>query len=111
MATSDLFDEVAFRTVLVPLDGSDVSAAAVATAGELARRFQADLHFLSVVDVGESRDKAREAVAQSLSRRGIADAHRLSVIEAADVVGAIKRTAAELDSCLLCLSTHGRGRV
>ncbi len=69
-----------YRNVLVPLDGSDLAAGALSTAGALAARFGATVHTIHV-DVDS------------------------------DVPGAIQRQAAILEPCIVCLSTHGRGRV
>ena len=39
------------------------------------------------------------------------DDPRIHVEVDTDVAGAVQRRASELDSCLVCLSTHGRGRI
>ena len=41
-----------FSTIVVPLDGSDAAAAALPVAREMARRFDARLHLVQVVDTG-----------------------------------------------------------
>src|SRR5581483_9399764 len=75
---------VAVRNVLVPLDGSDLSLRAVPTARALGRRLDAD------VDT---------------------DDEHVLVVESGDPAEVIAGRAAELDSALVCMTTHGRGRL
>ncbi len=111
MAPFELDADLAYRTVLVPLDGSVVSAGAVPTAVALARRFDAELHMVTVVGARESQDDVLTAVVESLNRQGMDDSLSVRVVEADDVADGIERAASELDRCLLCLSISGRGRV
>jgi len=77
--------ELKIRHVLVPLDGSEFASAALATGRALAQGFKAELHTLRL-------PPARPA---GLSAR----------------VEAIARRVDELDECVVCVSSHGRGRV
>jgi len=100
--------EPRYRHVLVPLDGSEFAAAAVPTARALAERFSAQLHALSVAgspdDVEKLRSHAAAAVGLSVADDGV------SVVVGDDAATEIGRRAGELDSCLVCMSTHGHGR-
>jgi nucleotide-binding universal stress UspA family protein len=99
----------AYRTILVPLDGSPFSAGALPTARALADRFDAAIHTVSVnhsdVGVGRVREEAAEVLGTD------PDDARIHVEISTDVATAVHRRAATLDACLVCLSTHGRGRV
>lgn len=99
----------AYRTILVPLDGSQLALDAVPTARALAERFGGAVHTVTVTTSAREADRARAAAADAL---GIdPDDAQMHVANDTDVVGAIRGRAATLDRCLLCLSTHGRGRV
>jgi nucleotide-binding universal stress UspA family protein len=103
-----LSPEVRFGHVLVPLDGSSFSLAAMETAQVLAERFDAELQTIGVA--------SRDAEAGPLLKIGAAaigadDAEsRAVVVTGGDPAAMIARRADELGSCLVCLSTHGRGR-
>jgi nucleotide-binding universal stress UspA family protein len=101
--------EVRFEHVLLPLDGSKLSLAAMRTAHALAERFGAALHTISVTkregDVGRLLAAGTEALGPHA-----ADDRAVVVIDD-DPAAAIARRAEELGSCLVCLSTHGRGRL
>jgi hypothetical protein len=53
----------------------------------------------------------RQAVADASARTGQGDVETLDVGVADNVVAAIEPRAGELDRCLVCMATHGRGRV
>jgi len=101
--------EPRYRHVLVPLDGSDFAAAAVRTAGVLAERFGADLGSVSVAEGPGDVEKLRSHAAAVLGLASVDD-ERVSVAVGEDPAAAIERRAAELEPCLVCLSTHGHGR-
>jgi nucleotide-binding universal stress UspA family protein len=96
-----------YRHVLVPLDGSALAAAALPTAGALAARFGADVHTISVAGSEEEADRLRTEASEHLGG-GMGDG---TVVVDADPVNAIHHRCAELGDCLLCMSTHGRGRL
>ena len=99
----------AYRTILVPLDGSLFAEGALQTARQLAARFGATMHTVSVVVSGfESRERARAESAQALGTDP--DDPRVQVEVDTDVARAVQRRARELDAWLICLATHGRGR-
>jgi len=108
--------EPQYRRVLVPLDGSAFAALAVRTARALAERFGADLGAVSAAESPGDVEKLRSHAADAL---GLASAEheRVSVVVGDDPAAAIGRRVAgggwrvaELESCLVCLSTHGHGR-
>ena len=98
---------VRYRHVLVPLDGSQFAAAALRTAHALAARLGAEVHTISVAEHPDDVDVLRSAAAELLGT----DYERVHVVVGDEPATAIAGTAAELGSALLCLSTHGRGRV
>ena len=100
--------DVAYEHVLVPLDGSDLARGAIPTAEALAARFGADLHTVSAADDARSADQLRQHGA-SVLRVGADDDH-VRVVRG-DAATVIVRRASELKSCLVCLSTHARGRL
>ena len=97
------------HTILVPLDGSNFANGALPTARALAARFAATIHTVTVAVSDFKLDRIRREAAHALGTDP--DDARIHVEIDADVAGAVHRRAAELDSCLICLSTHGRGRV
>ena len=99
----------AYRTVLVPLDGSRRAGGALKTARALATRFDATIHSVTVADSDFELHRLRADAARALGTDP--DDPRIHVEVDADVAAAVRRCASELDSCLICLPTHGRGRV
>jgi nucleotide-binding universal stress UspA family protein len=99
----------AYGTVLVPLDGSQLAAGAIPTARALATRFGATVHTVTVADSDHERPTIRSEAAHALGTEP--DDARIHVEIDTDIAGAVHRCASQFDSCLLCLSTHGRGRV
>ena len=98
-----------YRHVLVPLDGSDLAAGAVPAARRLAERFGAEIHTISVAESAAGADSLHRHAAEVL---GVdpSDA-RVHVAVADDPAGAIRQQVDALGSCLVCMATHGRGRV
>lgn len=98
---------VAYRHVLVPLDGSAHGAHALPTARALADRFGAELHTISVA----KNDAEADRMCQQVHEFGGTDLEsRAQVAIAADPVDGIQRRFEQLESPLLCMATHGRGR-
>jgi nucleotide-binding universal stress UspA family protein len=98
-----------YEHVLVPLDGSDLAADAIGTARALAERFGADLHTVSAAPTPAAADKLRLHAAAMLGTG--ADDPRIDVEVAGDPASVITQRAEKLETCLVCMSTHGRGRV
>ena len=95
--------------MLVPLDGSELALTSMPTARVLAERFGAEVHTISVVDAAEDGDRLA-ALGSAVLGVAVGDAH-VRVAHGADVTEGILRSAEELGRCLVCLSTHGRGRL
>ena len=98
--------KIGYRYVLVALDGSKFAAAAAQTGRALAARFGAQLHTVSVAEDADEVEVLRSDVAAVL---GVAE--HVHVVVGDDPAAGIAETAAGLGSSLVCMSTHGRGRV
>jgi nucleotide-binding universal stress UspA family protein len=97
------------RHVLVPLDGSELALQALPTARVLAQRFGADLQTISVAG-GEDRAERLRALASAALGVDSGDDSAF-VVAGGDPARHIADRARELDSCVVCMSTHGRGRL
>jgi nucleotide-binding universal stress UspA family protein len=100
---------VRFGSVLVPLDGSDFALAAVPTARALAARFGASVATISVARDERDAEELRRHAAEELGSEVGEDA--VAVVVGGDPASAITGRAEELGSCLVCMSSRGRGRV
>ncbi|MGE0000127.1 MAG: universal stress protein, partial [Ilumatobacteraceae bacterium] len=97
------------RHVLVPLDGSEFALQAMPTARALAERFGAELQTISVAGAGDDVRRLRAFASAALD---VDDGnHRALVVAGGDAADEIVRRAGELGSCVVCLSTRGRGRL
>lgn len=97
------------KHVLVPLDGSELALQAVPTARALARHFDADLH---AVTLAESEAAAGRARALASATLGVSpDDDRVSVLTSGKPADVIADRAKTLGSCVVCMATHGRGRL
>src|SRR6185295_12026912 len=97
------------KNVLVPLDGSELSLQAMPTARVLAERLGADLHTVTVADREDDAERARALASAAL---GVPlDSSRVSVVTDGDPSDVIARRAETLGSCVVCMATHGRGRL
>ena len=101
--------EPAYRTILVPLYDSRFTHGALPAARALAARFGAGVHTVTAAasEIGVPRIRRDAAAALGTD----AEDPRIHVEVDLDVAGAIHRCASQLDSCLICLSTHAPGRV
>lgn len=97
------------KHVLVPLDGSEFALQAMPTARVLAGRFGAELHTISVVEADDEAKRVRALASAALGTE-VGDGHAL-VVAGGDPSEAITRRAQGLGSCVVCLTTHGRGRL
>ena len=93
----------------MPLDGSELALQAMPTARVLAQRFDADLHTVTVAAGDDDADRAR-ALASAALGVPLGD-DRVSVVTEGDPAEVIARRAETLGSCVVCLATHGRGRL
>lgn len=106
-----------FNHILVPTDGSDCAQAAVGYAADLARRYDARVHALCVVDsrtlenapqydqIKKEREEVAEKTCNDISVSGVAveQAVRTDIPHKA-----ILRYATEQDIDLIAMGTHGR---
>jgi nucleotide-binding universal stress UspA family protein len=98
-----------FRAVLVPLDGSELALQAMPTARVLAQRFGAELQTVTVVGRADGVDHAR-ALASAALGVPVGD-NRALVVSSGDPADVISGRAEALGSCLVCMASHGRGRL
>jgi nucleotide-binding universal stress UspA family protein len=98
-----------FDHVLLPLDGSDFSAAALPTARALAERFDAKLVPFTVANRENEARVLRDEVLASIGEDGPGEALEMSIAD--DPARGISSQAEELAPCVTCMSTTGRGRV
>jgi nucleotide-binding universal stress UspA family protein len=108
-----------FETVVVATDGSSSADRAVTMALDLAERFDAAVHALSVVDTGDVagspedvRDDLREALERSSTEAVETVSERGGGIETAvregDPAGQIVDYATDVDADLVAAGTRGR---
>lgn len=95
--------------MLVPLDGSEFALQALPTARALAKRFGADLHAISVAGADDDA-KRLSALASAALGVEVGD-DRVQVVLRGEPAEEIARHAEALDACVVCMSTHGRGRL
>ena len=100
---------VTYANVLLPLDGSEQAATALRTAVASASRFGATLHIV-IVDPSESTLDRLGTLSAEMVGLSPADS-RIHRVQGTEVALAIDALADELGSCLVCMATHGRGRV
>jgi len=96
------------NNVLVPLDGSELALQAMPTARVLADRFGAVLNTISVASADEEVTRLRALAAAVLDVD--VDDDRVLVVRGEDPAQVIASRAEELDHCVPCGATHGRGR-
>jgi len=103
--TPSLPDEV--TALLVPLDGSDFSRAALPVADVLADRLDATIHLLSVVrKAGEVEPRRAELLRIEIPDRPV----EREVLVGLDPAAAIHEALHERPGAMICMATHGRGR-
>ena len=100
--------DVQVEYVLVPLDGSEFALRAMPTARVLAERLRAEVQTVSVAREGDA-DRLRAESSAAL--RVEVGSERVFVATEGEPHEVIARRASELDRCVVCLSTHGRGRL
>ena len=93
----------------MPLDGSEFALQAMPTARALTERFGAELQTISIAGSDDDATRLR-ALASATLGVDIGD-ERVVVVAEGDPAEAITRRAENLSSCVVCLTTHGRGRL
>lgn len=97
-----------FRHVLLPLDGSSFSAAALPTARALQDRFGAELLIISVAADNREAEGLLRSAEKSV---GDGPPATVDVVVGGDPAQTITARADELEPCVVCMSTSGRGRI
>lgn len=101
--------DLQLRHVLVPLDGSEFALRAMPSARVLAERFGAELQ---TVGAAGADDAAASLRAQASAALGVTIGDdRAFVVADGDPAEVIARRAEALESCVVCMSTHGRGHL
>lgn len=98
-------DRLAFRRILVPMDGSPLAESALTPARALAHVFGAELELLAVGSDPAEAVELGHSLEMLGAQAGVSATSRVDK----DVAAAILRAAAEEDGTLLCLASHGRG--
>lgn len=109
-----------FETVVIATDGSRSVRRAVAVAADIAERFDATVHALSVVDTGEIdatpeavSEELREALAERASDATVAVSEQVSgsvetAIREGRPAAEISTYAREIDADVVAMGTRGR---
>jgi nucleotide-binding universal stress UspA family protein len=106
-----------FDNVLVPTDGSDCAQAAVGYATDLARRYDATVHALCVVDsrtlenapqYDQTRKEREEVAERTCTDVSVSDVPVERAVRTDVPHEAIRRYTAEQDIDLVVMGTHGR---
>jgi nucleotide-binding universal stress UspA family protein len=95
------------ETILVPYDGSELSARAIPVGVRLADRIGATLVLFSAAPTEDERPQ-REIALKSVAPRG--HEYRQWVVVSADPAGAIHEALRSLPGAIACMATRGRGR-
>lgn len=90
-----------FETILVPTDGSDGAAAAVAVGRAMSSRLDASLHGVAVVDDPELPDHAREAIDDHRLEEARSHASALASASEGDVETAVLHTGAAVHETII----------
>ena len=92
----------------MPLDGSEFALRALPTARALAEHLEAEVHTISATGA----DDAARLQALTAAALGVEPGDdRARVVTDGEPADAIARRAEELGSCVVCMCTHGRGRL
>jgi nucleotide-binding universal stress UspA family protein len=108
LQASDSALDVEIDHVLVPLDGSEFGLGAMPTARVVSERFGADIHTISVVRAGDHPDRLR---ALALALLDVDRGDEADVLRGDDPAEAIAGRAEALGRTVVCMTTHGRGRL
>ena len=112
--TATVVEPARYRHVVVPLDGSDFAAHTLKSGASLARAFGAVLHVVGVVSEETEAEALHEHLESVEGRPELAPV-AVSVVRALDVADtiadAIGDVAEQLRPSVVCMASHGRGRV
>ncbi|MGZ4734639.1 MAG: universal stress protein [Acidimicrobiia bacterium] len=96
------------KTIVVPLDGSSRAEGAVRVAAPLAQALGADVVLVATPWTGDPR--APRAYLEGVAAETPQVPLQTMVVEA-DAADAIRQTADERPAAMVCMTTHGRGRL
>lgn len=96
------------RCIVVPVDGSARSMAAITPGMALAAQLQVPCRVLSVVNSGEDAESRKQALASDLARLGAEDVTVRVAVSDNPTAVLLQQADAE-EAALLCMSTHARG--
>jgi nucleotide-binding universal stress UspA family protein len=97
------------RTMIVPVDGSEPAERALRVAQELAAHLEAC--DVLVMTASATDDPDRRAYLQALVEAAAAPGVRSELVDDAEPADAIARLAETIPDAMVCIATHGRGRV
>ena len=100
------------QTVVVPLDGSEFARRAVSFGSTFAARFDADLVFMTTTLTHDpvARTQPPAWLHDAVTRSGYERA-RTALTEDDHAASAITTLVDELPNAVVCMTTHGRGRI
>lgn len=97
------------KTMIVPVDGSERAERALRVAQELAAHLEAC--DVLVMTASGARDAAQRAYLRALVESAAAPGVRSEFAADAEPAAAIARLAETIPDAMVCIATHGRGRV
>jgi len=103
--------EHAPRSVVVPLDGSDVAARAVPVAVDLARGFKAEVVLVTTTQTTRSDRMVRPVWLDDTAASVHDVAVRTEFLDEHPADAAIRRVAQSAPDSAVCMATHGRGAI
>jgi nucleotide-binding universal stress UspA family protein len=97
--------------LMIPLDGSAFSEAALGQAADVAARLRATVHIVMVHDEANPRTVARDYLATTAADPRIASLNPVTALLSGGVVEALEKYVRSCRIDLVVMSTHGRGGV
>ncbi len=98
------------KTLIVPVDGSEASERALPVARTLAAQLgNCDILVIAAAPADDA--DALRAYLDTLAERAGTDVIRTDLVEDADPAAAIARAAENASDAMICMATHGRGRL
>src|SRR5689334_3886785 len=97
------------KTVLVPLDGSDVAARALPVGVDLASGFDADVLLVTTTQTRRSDRMVRPVWLDAAAASVTGPAVTTRFVDEHPADAAIRSVAADAPDATICMATHGRG--